>query len=287
MTEQTQNKKKPLPGLSVVIITLNEALRIGDCLSSVSFADEIIVADSGSTDDTCKISQELGARVEKIAFTGFGTTKQSAIEFARHEWILSLDADEIVGNTLQEEIKKVLKEPPQANGYIIQRDAWFLGKRIRYGGWDNTRILRLFRNGKGRFTDDQVHERIIVEGHLGSLNGILEHHTVTTFPHYLAKLDRYSTLGAQKIVSRSDNNIGIGSAFYHAIAKFLSMYVLKAGWRDGLPGALLAVSSAYSTFLRYTKAAMMLRGVTKPFLSSSLEERHIDRRDKGSEMNPE
>jgi glycosyltransferase involved in cell wall biosynthesis len=263
--------------LSVVIIALNEERRIARCLRSVSFADEIIVADTGSTDRTREIAEDLGAKVHSIPFTGFGATKQRAAGLATGEWILSIDADEVVSDELATEIGNVISSPDADEGYVLHRRSWFLGKPMEHGGWGMTRVLRLYRNGKGRFTDDAVHERIRVDGRTGTLNSRLEHYTDPTFPRYLAKLDTFTTLGARKILA-AGRRTGFASAFFHAIGTFLRMYLLRAGWRDGARGTLLACSSAYATFLKYAKAKMMRDGITAPFTETELEVKTRDSR---------
>lgn len=259
--------------LSVVIITLNEADRIEECLKSVDFADQVVVADTGSEDNTCDIAVKVGAEVHKIPFKGFGVTKQETLKLATCEWVLSLDADEIITEDLRDEIIATINSPVALDGYTMPRRAWFLGKPVKYGGWHYSRILRLFRRDKGRFSQDSVHERVIVDGRTGHLQSFMEHYTDSTFPHYLAKLDRYSTLAADKIVAKRNYPATVLTAFIHSFAMFARMYILKSGWRDGFHGALLAVSSSYSTFLRYIKAGMMQHGKGDLFTSTVLIEK--------------
>ncbi len=248
------------PALSVVIIARNEARRIGSCLDSVRFADERIVADTGSEDDTALVAEAHGARVISIPFTGFGPTKQQAIEKARGDWVLSLDADEQVSAALGDEILEAIRAGGASDGYILRRRAWFLGRRINHGGWGSDQVLRLFRRGRGRFSEDLVHERIAVAGPVGRLRHHLEHHSEATFAGYLAKIERYSTLAAEAIAADPEERAGVGPGLAHATARLIKMCVFRGGWRDGLHGALLAVSSAYSVFLRYVKADLIRKG---------------------------
>ncbi len=248
------------PGLSIVYIVRDEEECLASSLNSVSFADEIIVADTGSTDGTVDLATSLGAKVISIDFDGFGTTKQRAIEHATHEWVLSIDADEIVTADLASSIRQVMKDGIHS-GYSLIRHTWFLGKQIRHGGWGKNKIMRLFRNGSGKFTEDIVHEKIVVQGSTGILSGVLEHHSITNFADYLKKLDEYSTLGAKKLLEKNKRNVGITQGIFDGIRVFLRMYILKAGWLDGAHGAVLAVSSGYARFLRQAKAVLIKQGI--------------------------
>lgn len=260
------------PTISVVMIAKDEASRIGAALESVRFATEVIVADTGSSDGTAFIATEFGAKVIQLPFNGFGPTKQAALEHAHGDWVLSLDADEVVSVGLALEILKTTRAPESLDGYWLPRRAWFLGKRIEHGGWGKDEVVRLFRREKGRFTEDIVHEQVVVEGKLGRLAHILEHHTDPSFPRYLAKLDRYSTLAAEKIAANTSKRTGVGPALAHAFSTFLRIYATRGGWREGLHGALLAASSTYASFLRYIKADLIRRGQGEVFTATQLRE---------------
>ncbi len=270
------------PCLSVALITLNEERRLEACLKSVGFADEIVVCDTGSTDNTVGLAKKLGAKVVQIPFEGFGKAKQVSLEQTSGEWILSLDADEIVSRKLAESILQAVQTPGEADGFILTRRAWFLGKPVRHGGWGQEKLVRLIRSGKARFDDSDIHEKLIVDGTVGTLHGVLQHHTDATFAHYLLKLDRYTTLTAQDTVNAGKSS-GVFTAFSHALATFIKMYCLKQGWRDGLRGALLAGSSAYSTFLRYIKAALIARGEGAVLTASKLAETYPEEADSGKD----
>lgn len=259
----------PKPTLSVVMIARDEAWRIEESLASVRFADEIIVADTGSKDETVLLAESLGARVFSIPFEGFGPAKQRALDEATCDWVLSLDADEIVSSELRCEIEAAMAEN-RCSGYILPRQAWFLGRPIRYGGWGRDELLRLFKREKGRFSDDIIHERALVEGSCGKLKSPLDHHTDPFFPRYVAKVERYSTLAAETIAANPRKRVGLGPAFAHSIGNFLRKYIVKGGFLDGTRGAIIAASSAYATFLRYTKAALIRRGELK--ITTELEE---------------
>lgn len=252
--------------VSVVIITKDEEQRIVDCLKSVQFANEIIVCDTGSTDRTREIALSLGARVEEIPFQGYGPTKQAAIEMASEPWVLSLDSDERIPVTLQREIAKIVSRSDSKDGYEIPRLTWLWGKAIHHGGWYPGYVLRLFRNGKGQFTPSKVHERILVSGETGRLHSPIEHHTNTTFPDYLTKLDHFTTLAAKELIRNGRFRPSLIRILSRSVFTFFRMYLLQSGWKDGLHGFLLAGSSSFSTFLKYTKALMMKNGSGKIFL---------------------
>ncbi|MBZ0265769.1 glycosyltransferase family 2 protein [bacterium] len=266
------NFSKKRSTLSVVIIAKDEEARIAECLRSVDFADEVIVADTGSHDATPRICTALGARVEHIPFTGYGSSKQRAIGFASSEWILSLDADERVTPELRAEIEDVLTKRFPRDGYAIPRLTWLWGKAITHGGWYPDRLLRLFQHGKGNFTTSPIHERVVINGKMGHLKSPIHHKTDDTFQHYLAKLNHFSTLSAQQLAGNSSKKVGVWQGLSRALLIFVKMYIVKSGWRDGIHGGLLAGSSAYSTFLKYTKAAMIREGNKGIFLASTLKE---------------
>lgn len=260
------------PTISVVIIAKDEAARIGATIESVRFAQEVIVADTGSSDGTAFVATELGARVVDLPFEGFGPTKQKAVQLAHGDWVLSLDADEVITVALALEILETVRNPLSLDGYWIPRRAWFLGKRIEHGRWGNDKVVRLYRRGKGRFSEDIVHEKILIDGKVGELKHAMDHHTDPSFPRYLAKIDRYSTLAAQKIADNPAKKTGVGPALLHALSTFLRIYMVRSGWREGVHGALLAASSTYSTFLRYLKADFIRKGTGEVFTSTQLQE---------------
>lgn len=245
-----------LPRLSVIVITRNEAAHIRRCLESVAFADEIVVVDSGSEDDTVTIAQSCGARVVTHAdWPGFGPQKNRALDLARGEWVLSIDADETVTPALAEQIQGVLAAPACA-GYDIPRLSNFCGRYMRHGGWWPDRVLRLFRRDAGRFTDARVHEKVIVQGRVGHLQAHFLHDTHPDLDGALAKMNRYSTDGAMAAHARG-KSAGMASALGHGAWAFLRMYVLRRGFLDGRHGFVLACVTAMGTFSRYAKLMFM------------------------------
>jgi glycosyltransferase involved in cell wall biosynthesis len=188
-----------MPKLSAFIITKNEALDIGACLDSLrNLADEVVVVDSHSTDETAAICRSRGARVFMRAFDGFAAQKQFALEQTSHPWVLSIDADEQVTPPLADEIKLLIDQPRPEAGFEIRRNFYFLGRRLQYGGLGNDWVLRLFKRDLGYFRKVQVHERVDVRGAVGRLRTPLEHYSYPTLEEYVQKCNQYTTLAAQQ-----------------------------------------------------------------------------------------
>jgi len=242
----------PAPRLGAIVITYREAANIGACLDGLAFCDEIVVVDRGSDDGTQAIAREKGARVIEQAWLGYGPQKNFALAQTTADWVLSVDADERVGAALAAEIRAVIAAPA-AEGYEMPRLSSFLGRPMRHSGWYPDRVLRLFRRDKGRFTDDVVHERVVVEGRIGRLSNDLVHHPVRTIDQALARMDRYSTLGAEKLATQG-RSASFGKAVARGAFAFLRTYVLQRGFLDGREGFILAVANAEGTYYRYLKA---------------------------------
>lgn len=239
--------------LSVIVIAKNEADAIGPCLDSVAWADERIVLDGGSADGTVAIAREQGARVEvAVDWPGFGPQKNRALALASGDWVLSLDADEQVTPELRVEIEAAMSGPGNTVAYRMPRASRYCGKVLRHGGWWPDHVVRLFRRGKARFSDDLVHERLIVDGPVGTLIHPLQHETYATLEEALGKANRYSSLGAQQAFERGER-AGLAQACLHGFWAFFRTYVLRCGFQDGGHGLLLAVSNAQATFYRYAK----------------------------------
>jgi glycosyltransferase involved in cell wall biosynthesis len=237
--------------LSAIIITRNEAANVAACLQSVAFCSECIVVDSGSNDDTVKIAVAAGATVVTHKWAGFGAQKNFALSLARGDWVLSIDADERVSAPLAAEIVSTIGSA-SADGYEIARLSTFLGRPMRHSGWFPDYVLRLFRREKARFSDDLVHERVICEGPIGRLSGVLDHHPVSRLEDALRRVDSYSTAGAEMLAA--SRRVSFSSGITHGMWSFLRAYVVKLGFLDGREGFLLAVANAEGTYYRYMKA---------------------------------
>lgn len=240
----------PMTGLSVTIITHNEASNIRDCLRSVVWADEVVVVDQFSEDGTADIARNLGARVFTEPWHGFARQKNLALERALGPWILSLDADERVSAQLREEIVTTLTQNRGIQGYFISRRNFFRGKWIRHGGWFPDYTMRLFRKGAGRFHERDVHERVVVAGRTEHLKHSIDHHTYVSVSDYVQRMDRYSRLASRELQKRGMSFSWTRSAF-RPLFTFLKMYILQRGFMDGREGFFLATSYAYYTFLKY------------------------------------
>jgi glycosyltransferase involved in cell wall biosynthesis len=245
--------------LSVIVITKDEDAAIRRCLESVAWADEIVVVDSGSTDRTQEICHALGAKVHVTPdWPGFGPQKNRALELATGDWVLSLDADEWLTPELQTEIRAALAAPLTHAAFSIPRSSSFCGRFMRHSGWWPDPVLRLFRRNSARFSDDLVHERLIVEGGIGQLSKPMMHESFTSLEEVLHKVDRYSSAGAQMMQARGCQS-SVTSAVLHGWWAFLRTYFLKAGFLDGKEGFILAVSNAQGVYYRYLKAWLLER----------------------------
>jgi glycosyltransferase involved in cell wall biosynthesis len=252
------------PKLSVAIITLNEETNLGRTLSSVQFADEIVVVDSGSTDRTLEVASSFNATVFHEPWKGFAAQKNFALNQCTGTWILSLDADEALTPELQAEIRALLSGFPSADAYLIRRRNLFLGRWIRHGGYYPDPKLRLFRRHAAnfappnRFTNRLVHETIALDGILETLNNDLIHHAYPTIDSYIEHLNHYSTLGSQIIVDRGHADPSAAVLIYSVLVNpaltFLRNYLLRLGFLDGREGLLLHLYHSCYTSWQYAKA---------------------------------
>jgi glycosyltransferase involved in cell wall biosynthesis len=243
--------------ISVIVITKDEEANIERCLSSVSWADEIVVVDSQSSDRTVEIARAYGARViETTNWPGFGPQKNRALAQAGGEWVLSLDADESVTLELREEIMAIVSGGAEFDAYAIPRLSSYCGQFMRHGGWWPDYVTRLFRRGKARFSDDLVHEKLIVGGRTGRLKNHLVHFAFEDFEEVLRKMDQYSTASARMLYARGRTG-SLSKAVFHAFWTFFRTYVLRAGFLDGSHGFMLAVSNAEGTYYRYAKLRLL------------------------------
>jgi glycosyltransferase involved in cell wall biosynthesis len=247
-----------VPTLSAIIIAKNEAGKIGDCLDSLAFCDERIVVDSASTDATAEIARGKGARVVPHEFAGFGAQKDFALSLATGDWVLSIDADERVTPALARAIRDAIVQP-RAEGYEMPRLSRFLGREMRHSGWFPDRVLRLFRRGTARFSNDLVHERVVCEGVIGRLQEPLLHDPIGRIEDALSRMDRYSTAGAAMLAA-SGRRVSFASGIAHGLWMFFRTYVLRRGFLDGREGFLLAVANAEGTYYRYMKAWLLNSG---------------------------
>ena len=240
------------PHLSVVIVTRNEEDRIRACLEAVAWADELIVVDAESEDKTASVARELTDHVVVRPWPGFAAQKNYGIDLARGDWILSLDADEIVSPALRAEIERVVERDGPADGYAVSRRNIFWGRWLRHGGLYPDWQLRLFRRGRGRFGERAVHESVQVYGEVRRLTGHLEHRSYRDVSDFLARADRYATLAAEDLVARG-RRVHAWDFVLRPLGRFVGMYVLERGFLDGFQGFLLAALYAYYVLIRCAK----------------------------------
>ena len=230
--------------VSVVILTYNSQKYLQKVIESALFADEVMILDSYSTDNTIKIAQKLGARVEKSEWLGFGKMKQLAVSLAKNDWVFVLDSDEEISTQLQDEIK-TLDKKSDFSAYMVPRVNIFFGRQMRYGGLYPDETIRLFDKNRAHFSDDSVHERVIVtEGKIGRLSADMIHYAYDSIDNFIDKQNRYSTLGAKP------NKI---KAIINPWWTFIRMYILKFGFLDGWQGYITARLYAQYTFWKYIK----------------------------------
>jgi glycosyltransferase involved in cell wall biosynthesis len=238
--------------LSVTIITKNEAKNIRRCLESIMWADEIIVLDSGSTDDTLAICKEYTSKIYSTDWPGFGPQKNRALSYATQDWVLSLDADEVVSDELMTKIQAILVAPViDLNGYAINRPVVFLDKIIRHAT-GASKTIRFFKRGHGHFSDVQIHEELLVEGKVGYLAEPIYHYSFGEVADVLTKLNRYTSLVAEQRAARGKKG-SLLQAIISAVWMFSKVYFFKLGFLDGGAGFILAISFAQGAYYRYVK----------------------------------
>ena len=243
--------------LSDIVITKNESRDIERCLASVAWAEEIIVLDSGSSDDTVAICQRFTQQVFVTDWPGFGPQKQRALAKARGDWVLALDADEEVSPTLKLEIQKAMLRA-DAQGFEIPRLSSYCGRQMKHGGWWPDRVLRLFRREAGHFSDDLVHERVIVSGRIERLSQPILHESYVDLDEVLDKVNSYSALGAKKLFEQG-KRASLGLAIGKGLWTFIRTYFLRAGFLDGAQGLMLAISNAETSYYKYLKLRDLYR----------------------------
>ncbi len=241
--------------ISVYIIAFNEADKIGAALESVQWADEIIVADSFSTDDTAAIAEKFGAKIVQIPFKGFGSLRNDAIHACTHDWIFSLDSDERCTDMAKNEILNIINSKDSLDAYYVPRRNYFMGKWIKHAGfYPDYRQPQLFRKEALKFKNDAVHERydVISDQKCGYMKAFINQVPFKNLEEMIHKANRYSTLGAEKLQA-SGKTSGIMKAFLHGFWAAFTMYVLKLGFLDGWPGFVIAFANFEGTFYKYAK----------------------------------
>jgi len=240
--------------ITATIITLNEESSLPRAIKSVSWADEILVVDSGSTDKTVEVAKELGARVIFNAWPGYGQQKNFAQERAKNEWVLNIDADEEVPENLSEEIFRVIQQNSNGQsalrGFYLPRKTFYMGQWIRHGGWYPNYLVRLANKNFSKWTEPNVHEALEVKGETAKLKHPLHHYTFSSIEDQILTNLRYSKQGFRDLFSKGQRPSLI-KLFFKPLGKFIETYLLKKGFLDGLPGLIISVNAAHSMFLKY------------------------------------
>jgi glycosyltransferase involved in cell wall biosynthesis len=242
--------------LSVAIITKDEEARLPDCLKSVSFADDIVVVDSGSTDRTVEVARGSGCRVFVEDWKGYGPQKNSAIEKCRHAWVLLLDADERLSPEAQEIIRGVLRNP-HADAYTVKRKNFLHRKWLRHSGYWPDRQVRLVNRDRGLF-QGAIHEKWVTDRQIQDTEAWIEHHAFSNYSDMLKTLDEYSTAIAGELYA-SGRRANLLSPFFHGTGMFLKIYFVELGILDGLDGFVTALLKAGGSFFKYAKLIELQR----------------------------
>ncbi len=245
-----------MPPISATIITLNEAANIARAIRSLSCAEEILVVDSGSTDRTREIAASLGARVIVHPWEGFAAQKNFAVDQARFDWVLSLDADEELNEEAQTSIQRWKASEPRASGYQLARRAQYLGRWILHSGWYPDYKLRLFDRRKGRWLGAYVHEAVVVTGPVETLPGEILHYTCDSLAQHRERIEFYTDLAAKEMLERGEQ-AGWLSRLLVPAWTFLRTYFLRLGILDGIPGFLIAWMAARYVRRKYVKRARL------------------------------
>lgn len=254
-----QSKIPRVPKVTATIITLNEAEHIAAAIDSVSWADEIVVVDSGSTDGTLDIARTRGARISARAWTGYVDQKNHAASLASHDWVLSLDADERVTPELAAEIRVLLQSDPPRRGYRVPRVTFHLGRWIRTTDFYPDYQARLYDRRAARWRGDLVHESVHVDGGVAYLSGELQHYSFRDLTDHVSRVNHYSTLAARELHDRGRRATPV-DLLVHPPAAFLRNYLLRRGFLDGSAGLVISLVNAYSVFLKFAKLWELDRG---------------------------
>ena len=242
--------------ITATIITFNEERNIARSIESLRCCDEILIVDSGSTDRTTELAENLGARVIEANWRGYAGQKNWAADQASHDWVLSLDADEALSEGLEAEIWSLKKSGPRHDGYTMPRLARYMGRWILHSGWYPDRKLRLYDRRQAKWVGDFVHESVAVSGRVGHLQSNLLHFTCESLAEHIKTMERYTTLAAQELASRRIE-VPLSRVLFSPAWAFVQSYFLKLGFLDGPEGLTISYMAAFYTFLKYTKARNM------------------------------
>jgi glycosyltransferase involved in cell wall biosynthesis len=254
----------PSDTLTIVIVAKNEADNIRECVAGASFADEVLVLDSNSTDNTVALAEEAGARVVRTDWPGYGPQVARGFALATGQWVLSLDADELISDALRDEVLAAIRSGTH-DGYRIPRISEFCGKFMRHSGWRPDYTLRLGRRAVSGFTNHFLHAHMTVDGRIGDLKSSIIHYSYPDIHDVLEKLDRYSTGHARDMLA-SGKSASVPRAVLHGLFAFVRTYVLRLGFLDGQHGLMLAIYDAEYTYYKYIKLMFLRSPARRPEL---------------------
>lgn len=246
-----------MPTISVSIIAKNAMPRLQETLESVKWANEIIVLDSGSSDNTVEVSRQYTDKVYETDWPGFGIQFQRGLDKCTGDWLISIDADEVISEALKQEImSSVAKAPEGVNGFAFPRLSYLCKRPIHHCGWRPDFVPRVFRRGFVEYTPDLVHPKPVIEGTIIELKNDLIHYSFDSIASLLDKANSYSSLGAQQLFEKG-KKASIGKAIYKGLWAFIRTYFLRLGLLDGKYGWIIAIANAEGTYYKYAKLAMM------------------------------
>ena len=241
------------PRISAVVVCYDERDNIEQCLKSLSWADEIVVVDSFSTDGTAELCKKYTNRVYQREWPGYIEQKAYAVSLAKNEWVFSLDSDEVVTDILRDEIlTRLSADKDEMNGYYVKRHSFYLGRWINHGGWYPDYKLRLFKKDKVFHGGENPHDRYFVKGMTARLKGEIEHYTYRNISDQLSTIDRFSEIASEGLYRR-DSRFALIKMLFKPPASFLETYVYKLGFLDGLAGFIISVLTSYYVFVKYAK----------------------------------
>jgi len=238
--------------VTAIVTSFNEECNISDCLASVSWADEVLLVDSGSTDDTLKIAERFKPRILTHEYENAAAQKNWAIPQAKHDWILVVDADERVSPELKIELERLLLRGLELPGYYIKRENYFFGKKVNYCGWQRDYVLRFFDRRRGEYEKKHVHADVKLDGKPGRIKQVLTHYTYRDWDEYFERFGRYTTWAAQDL-HEAGKSAGLFNLFVRPVIRFWKQYLWHGGFLDGKTGLILCMLSAFSVFTKYAK----------------------------------
>ncbi len=254
--------------VSVYVLTTNNRRTIERCLKSLTWAEELVIVDSFSEDGTYEICQRYTEKVYRRPWTGHRDQYQYAADLTTHQWIMFVDADEEIPPELAEEIQKELDRGGEFDAYFVYRRTYYLGRWIRYGGWYPDGEIRLYRREKGRW-EGGLHAKLVVDGKIGFLKNQYLHYTYRNISDQIQTIDRYSKIAAEDLFQRGER-FSLFRLLLHPPFRFIKEYLFKSGFRDGLPGLIIIVSTMFYVFIKYAKL-WELQLEKKYFVPSSLD----------------